>query len=209
MEINRKHYIEGVDVVHSPNKGRRITPQVIVLHDTAGRLEAHGSISWLTNRKSKVSAHLVVARNGKVTQLVPFDVAAWHAGRSAYKGRRHVNNFGIGIEIVNPGLMKAISDDHGISGGRAWYKEDFLIKDGHDVKWSETPEHGGGVWMHYTDEQMSVLKEICIALTDKYNIKDVTTHYAISPKRKVDVNPLFPIHSFREAVGFKQEMGRA
>lgn len=48
----------------SPHVGGRIEPTLIVLHDTAGGLDASGSISWLCNPRSKVSAHFVVARDG-------------------------------------------------------------------------------------------------------------------------------------------------
>ena len=52
----------------SPNIGGRIEPTLIVLHDTASPLASDGSISWLCNPQSKVSAHFVVGRDGRVTQ---------------------------------------------------------------------------------------------------------------------------------------------
>ncbi|RTE86302.1 MULTISPECIES: 1,6-anhydro-N-acetylmuramyl-L-alanine amidase AmpD [Gammaproteobacteria] len=47
----------------------------------------------------RVSAHCLVRRNGEVIQYVPFDRRAWHAGRSAFKGRERCNDFSIGIEL--------------------------------------------------------------------------------------------------------------
>ena len=47
----------------------------------------------------RVSAHLLVARNGEVTQFVKFTDRAWHAGRSSYAGREECNDFSIGIEL--------------------------------------------------------------------------------------------------------------
>ena len=47
----------------------------------------------------KVSAHLLVSREGIITQFVPFHLRAWHAGRSIYKGRENCNDFSIGIEL--------------------------------------------------------------------------------------------------------------
>ena len=47
----------------------------------------------------KLSAHLLIKRNGALTQFVPFDKRAWHAGKSFYKGRKNCNDFAIGIEL--------------------------------------------------------------------------------------------------------------
>ncbi len=46
-----------------------------------------------------VSAHLLIDRHGAVTQFVPFDRRAWHAGKSCFKGRENCNDFSIGIEL--------------------------------------------------------------------------------------------------------------
>ena len=47
----------------------------------------------------KVSSHLVVARDGVITQYVKFTDRAWHAGLSCYMGREACNDFSIGIEL--------------------------------------------------------------------------------------------------------------
>ena len=47
----------------------------------------------------KVSAHIVISRNGSITQYVPFNKRAWHAGQSEYQERTDCNNFSIGIEL--------------------------------------------------------------------------------------------------------------
>ncbi len=47
----------------------------------------------------RVSSHLVVKRNGAVTQYVRFSERAWHAGKSAYQGREACNDFSVGIEL--------------------------------------------------------------------------------------------------------------
>jgi AmpD protein len=46
-----------------------------------------------------VSAHVLVARDGTLTQYVPFDRRAWHAGKSEHCGRSGCNDFSIGIEL--------------------------------------------------------------------------------------------------------------
>ena len=78
-------------------QGGRLEPTLIVLHDTAGRLAKGSSVAWLCNPKAKASAHLVVERDGSVTQLAEFDPpVAWHAGQSSWRGRSGCNAFAIG-----------------------------------------------------------------------------------------------------------------
>jgi len=47
----------------------------------------------------RVSSHLVVGRDGSVTQYVKFTERAWHAGISAYQGREACNDFSVGVEL--------------------------------------------------------------------------------------------------------------
>jgi N-acetyl-anhydromuramoyl-L-alanine amidase len=47
----------------------------------------------------RVSSHLVIARDGMLTQFVKFTDRAWHAGLSNYLGRDACNDFSIGVEL--------------------------------------------------------------------------------------------------------------
>ena len=47
----------------------------------------------------RVSAHLLIRRDGQLHQYVPFDQRAWHAGVSSFEGRERCNDFSIGIEL--------------------------------------------------------------------------------------------------------------
>ena len=47
----------------------------------------------------RVSAHLLLRRDGHLIQFVPFSRRAWHAGESEYRGRRCCNDFSIGVEL--------------------------------------------------------------------------------------------------------------
>ncbi len=47
----------------------------------------------------KVSSHLLIRRDGELVQYVPFDLKAWHAGISNFRGREECNEFSIGIEL--------------------------------------------------------------------------------------------------------------
>lgn len=47
----------------------------------------------------RVSAHLLILRDGSLVQYVPFQQRAWHAGTSRFEGREQCNDFSIGIEL--------------------------------------------------------------------------------------------------------------
>ena len=47
----------------------------------------------------KVSSHVLISRDGSLTQYVPFDRRAWHAGESNFAGRDACNDFSVGIEL--------------------------------------------------------------------------------------------------------------
>ena len=50
-------------------------------------------------RGLRVSAHLLIRRDGEVVQFVPFRQRAWHAGESSFRGRTECNDFSIGVEL--------------------------------------------------------------------------------------------------------------
>jgi len=47
----------------------------------------------------RVSAHFLIRRDGAVTQFVPCNRRAWHAGQSNWRGRECCNDFSIGVEL--------------------------------------------------------------------------------------------------------------
>jgi AmpD protein len=47
----------------------------------------------------RVSSHVVIERDGAVTQYVRFTERAWHAGKSSYQGREACNDFSVGVEL--------------------------------------------------------------------------------------------------------------
>lgn len=47
----------------------------------------------------RVSAHLLIRRDGELVQFVALDRRAWHAGQSCFDGRERCNDFSIGIEL--------------------------------------------------------------------------------------------------------------
>jgi len=181
---------KGVKYRPSPNRtaGFVLRPEGIVLHDTASRLNGDSAVNWLCNPLAKASAHLVVYRDGTVVQLVPFNAKAWHAGKSSLNRRPGVNNFSIGIEIVNPGKLTPVGNGR----YKAWFGKQYS-QDKFSIVEMTTPMHGSGGWMDYTDEQLAAVEAICICLFGKYSLQWCWTHWKVSPGRKVDTNPLFPL----------------
>ena len=59
--------------------------------------DAHPYFATIQNLA--VSSHVLIARDGTLTQYVPFDRRAWHAGKSQYCGRSACNDFSVGIEL--------------------------------------------------------------------------------------------------------------
>ena len=47
----------------------------------------------------RVSAHLLIRRDGSLVQFVALSDRAWHAGESSFEGRARCNDFSIGIEL--------------------------------------------------------------------------------------------------------------
>ena len=88
----------------SPNFNERpngVVIDTIVLHATVlNSLEE--VMDKFADAESEVSAHYTIDRDGTVVSHVPEDQRAWHAGQSKMKdGRSGVNDFSIGIELVN------------------------------------------------------------------------------------------------------------
>ena len=52
-----------------------------------------------TIKDLKVSAHLLIRRDGELVQFVPFHARAWHAGASSWRHRVACNDYSIGIEL--------------------------------------------------------------------------------------------------------------
>jgi N-acetylmuramoyl-L-alanine amidase len=188
----------GVSFIETPNKGGDLSPRYLVFHYTAGKSAAN-SIGWLTNPESQASAHLVVARNGRITQLAPFNVKAWHAGISHWDGLSRLNSYSIGIEMDNAGPLKKVGDKY-----QAWfgtlYREDQVIYGKH--KLDDQPR-----WWHaYTEVQIQKALELAQLLVRHYGLKDVVGHEDIAPDRKRDPGPAFPLEHIRARVlGRKEE----
>ncbi len=113
-----KHFLSDATRLDSPNFDLRPDPEdisLIVVHCISlppGQFGGKAISQLFCNRldpaehsyfqkihRLKVSSHLLIDRNGDITQFVAFDKRAWHAGVSNYQGRERCNDFSIGIEL--------------------------------------------------------------------------------------------------------------
>ena len=93
----------SIQWVGSPNFNRRRRPDditAVVIHSTANS-NLQRVVEWFNNPNAQVSAHYTIGKDGKIVQHVKDSDRAWHAGQSVWKGRNSVNDYGIGIELVN------------------------------------------------------------------------------------------------------------
>src|SRR5437868_7138213 len=98
MEIVN-NLLQGTNVrfIQTPNTSGAFSnglPDTIIIHYTAGS-SAESSVKTLTTPSAKASAHMVIGRDGSITQLAPFNIVTWHAGESAYGTRSGFNKYAI------------------------------------------------------------------------------------------------------------------
>lgn len=182
--------------IRSPNQGGALTARYLVMHYTAGS-SAESSIRHLTNKEARASAHLVIGRDGSITQLVRFNRVAWHAGPSRWQDLTGLNNHSIGIELDNAGPL-----DGGAGQWRAWfgrkYPDEEVIVATHRL---DKAERG---WHRFPEAQLAAAIEAAQAIVAHYRLTDVLGHDEIAPRRKRDPGPAFPMALFRNRL-----LGRA
>ena len=95
-----------INFFNSPNYSTEIRVKknikFIVIHYT-GMQSERACIKRLSSKKSQVSTHYLINREGKITRMVDEKNAAWHAGKSKWKNFINLNDQSIGIELVNKG----------------------------------------------------------------------------------------------------------
>jgi len=111
-------WLQGVRRVPSPNCDQRPAGtgiELLVIHGISlppGEFGGEAVDALFTNTLDpqghpyyreiaglRVSAHLLIDRDGAITQYVSLHDRAWHAGVSCFRGREACNDFSIGIEL--------------------------------------------------------------------------------------------------------------
>lgn len=118
LRVEGGGWVRGVRGLPSPNCDRRppgVVPELFVVHGISlppGRFGGRWIDDLFTNRLRadahpyfrgiahlRVSSHVLIRRDGSLTQYVPFELRAWHAGDSRHRGRAACNDFSVGIEL--------------------------------------------------------------------------------------------------------------
>jgi N-acetylmuramoyl-L-alanine amidase len=185
---------QPVPVVETPNlSGKIVRLRFVVLHFTA-EPTLEGALRRYADPGARASVHLLIDREGGITQLVPFDFVAWHAGSSSWRDVKGLNDYSIGISFVNAGALTRKGDQW-----VAWYGG--LIPDSevyieHDASSGEET-----AWQKYTRAQivtaMTVIPEIVAAYP---SIEEILSHSEITAqgRKKRDPGPAFPIEELRQ-----------
>lgn len=118
MNIDRDGWLDTAQPRPSPNADERpqaCVPELIVVHnislppgefggpwidalfDNSLPADAHPYFADIAGLR--VSAHMLIRRDGSMLQYVSFLRRAWHAGVSFYGLRERCNDFSIGIEL--------------------------------------------------------------------------------------------------------------
>lgn len=182
-------WLASVDRRPSPDHGGAISPRFVVVHYT-GSGSAAGSVDWLSRADEVcVSAHVVVGRDGDVTQLLPFTTRAYHAGKSAWRDVIGLNSCGVGVELVNWGPLTRDGQALRSSTGRVVDRADasYLLHRAHtEHRW----------WQRYTQQQLDAAALVVASVASTYQIEEVVGHDDVSPGRKIDPGPAFPWGAF-------------
>lgn len=201
MKFDKQGRLDAGKWVASPNLyAGGNARELVVMHYTAG-YTAGSAINTFAVKGSKASAHFVVDVDGAITQMVSTHDRAWHAGGGYYQSRPQVNNFSIGIEIVNPGYH--FSD--GAGGYLNWQRKPVkpaLLKPFPGMVEAKDPWAGSAklFWPNYPQAQLDAVESLTRALIKAYpSIRDVVGHRDVDGVRKlkVDPGPAFPLRRFR------------
>lgn len=184
---------EQVSYIASPNKNGAYVPQYLLMHDTEVT-DAASTIDWFSNPESEVSAHLLIGRNGTITQFVPFDQMAWHAGRSSWNGLSSLNRYSIGIELVNAGRLTRVGNNWICTLSRK------VIPTAQVLLATHQNESVQSAWQTYSSTQLNTALAVGRLLANHYRLQDVMGHDEVSPGRKSDPGPAFPMDSFRSGI---------
>jgi N-acetylmuramoyl-L-alanine amidase len=174
------------------NPKKELEPRFVVIHFTTGT-NMQSVIHTFQNPDEGVCTHLLVGRNGHVVQFVPFDRVAFHCGLSTWEGERDLNRFAIGIEVDNAGYLRTTK--------KGFMRKDKVIPEDQVQSEKHWKEDRVKPWQTFTDEQVRVVKDIVLALKERYpTIQEIVGHDMVNLVNRLDPGPFYPLGELREAV---------
>jgi len=103
MKLPNFSYTKVVPALDHYTRGRKLAPQIIILHATAGT----DSKKWLSiTSNPPVSIHILVDKQGNIIRIVEDNDTAWHAGFGVVgpfwqNGTYDLNDISLGLEFEN------------------------------------------------------------------------------------------------------------
>ena len=156
------------DFVGTTNFGMR-KPNFVIIHHTAQN-SCDQTLQTFTLKRTEVSAHYVICRDGTIHHMLNDYLRAWHAGNSRWGNVTDVNSSSIGIELDNNGfepfpqaqvnslltLLGYLKKAHGIPTANFIGHADIAPTRKNDPNvrfpWKELSEKGFGLWFSDTSK---------------------------------------------------------
>ena len=150
------------------SEGHRSRVRAIVIHYTVADFEQTMRIM----KRGDATYHYVIGGNpATIYRIVDESQAAFHAGRSSWRGYTNLNESSIGISLVNRG-----------SGG-------------------DEPNKDINGWEEFSPAQVDLAIALVKDIVDRLHVRPefIVGHGEIAPQRKVDPGPRFPWKRFADA----------
>lgn len=191
------------------DKAAQYTLKYIIMHFTTGtRME--GTINHFKDPSSLVSTHLLIGRDGRVVQFLPFNKIAHHSGFSWWEQKKNLNTMSIGIELDNAGLLIKRKD--------GWYRRKMkfekkqILRKPHLKQYIPLKPDGKPdrekfpAWERFTDVQLEVAFKIVEALVKNYkSIEEILGHDDVNLRNRYDPGPVFPMNDWRKKLFNRKE----
>ena len=146
--------------------------------------------STVTFMQSNASTHLIIGREGKVVQMVPFNRQSFSMGKSEYQGLTSLNQHVISIELINAGGLRPLRDGNFSSPmNQSIPKEQVIEADG-DCDYQ--------YWQTYTPQQLAAVENVCRVLLNHFEIQEILKQSETAPGRKCGPGPAFPMEELRD-----------
>jgi N-acetyl-anhydromuramyl-L-alanine amidase AmpD len=146
---------------------------LIVLHFTAGTTASGAHATWVTpvnGRQQRVATAYVVDLDGSVYEFFPPEAWAYHLGMKTGNPGWIQDKRSIGIEIVNPGPLKAVGD------ALNWYPKNFGVewcKKTEASKYVAAKYRGFDYYAAFPEVQQEAVRELVAGLAERFSIPKV------------------------------------
>ncbi len=166
-------------------------PNFVVIHHTA-QDSVQQTIRTFTLVRTQVSAHYVIADDGKIIQMLNDYLRAWHGGSGTWGKNSDINSTSIGIELDNNGtepfsdaqiksllsLLTKLKKTYNIPAQNFIGHSDIAPTRKNDPSrlfpWKLLSENGFGLWQNYENTVAPITFDPVMGLQlIGYNTKDI------------------------------------